>query len=525
MTPAEQRVARLIDAAVESHAQSLDLSGLGLKSLPALPPALQNIIKLKLSRNRLKTLPPALFALAHLEVLDLGANWLAELPPRISHMQSLASLDLSENQLTAVPAELFSSIELRHLSLYGNRLTALPAIAAPLTNLSHLNISSNRLTALQIDAQVYPSLENLDAAGNALHVLDTNFASLSSLRVLNLSANDLTRVQQLAGMPWLVELYLDGNKLSALPPEIANFPALRVLSAEGNPFGQLPSEFDRVTSSVLKKEALRAFQARISGGSEGKEYLNAPSFFFDFALAISGLPAVLRFVENYFQSAFRGGTSAVMKFPDGSILELKNLSRKATLDLVREHERSVSAGKTMIQLDPVRQSPDAALQLLTSTVARIPAAEVVPIAVGQASITLINGNFVQNIHQEVNEMGDRININNNSGVINVKSKLENVTQTINASSADEATKAQLTALMKQLADALAKVPPAQQQDAEAISDAAQDVVAKATKPSPNKKSIEISGKGLLEAAKGIADVVPIAIGIVKVISAFAGIPL
>ena len=62
-----------------------------------------------------------------------------------------------------------------------------------------------------------------------------------------------------------------------------------------------------------------------------------------------------------------------------------------------------------------------------------------------------------------------------------------------------------------------------QQDAEAIGDAAKDVVDKATKPNANKKSIEISGKGLLEAAKGIADVVPIAIEIVKTGSQFAGI--
>jgi hypothetical protein len=101
--------------------------------------------------------------------------------------------------------------------------------------------------------------------------------------------------------------------------------------------------------------------------------------------------------------------------------------------------------------------------------------------------------------------------------------LENVTQTIGASGVDDSTKTQLVALIKQLSDALAKVPAAQKVDAEAISDAAAEVVAKATKPNPNKKTLEISGKGLLEAAKGIADVVPIAIEIVNTVSPFAGI--
>lgn len=88
---------------------------------------------------------------------------------------------------------------------------------------------------------------------------------------------------------------------------------------------------------------------------------------------------------------------------------------------------------------------------------------------------------------------------------------------------DDSTKTQLVALIKQLSDALVKVPAAQKVDAEAISDAPEAVVAKATKPNPNKKTLEISGKGLLEAAKGIADVVPIAIEIVKTVSHFAGI--
>ena len=87
---------------------------------------------------------------------------------------------------------------------------------------------------------------------------------------------------------------------------------------------------------------------------------------------------------------------------------------------------------------------------------------------------------------------------------------------------DDSTKTQLVALIKQLSDAVANVPAAQKVDAEAISDAAA-VVAKATKPNPNKKTLEISGKGLLEAARGVADVVPIAIEIVKTVSHFAGI--
>lgn len=525
MTAAERAVAERVDAAVRSRAQSLDLSGLGLKTVPALPPDLSGISELRLSRNRLKTIPASVLEMTRLEVLDLGGNWLSEVAPEIGKLQSLARLDLSENQLTGIPAELFSCPELQELSLYGNQVTTLPAASVPLQNLWRLDVSANHLAALRGLATAFPCLRDLDASGNALAALDEDVAGLSSLRILNLSGNQLTTVAALAGMSWIRELYLDDNKLAEIPLAIASFAELRVFSAADNPLGALPPAFDRVNASKLKSEARSAFQANISGGDTGKDYFNLPSLFFDFTLALSGLVAVRRFIDLYFKRApATAGTTAVMRFPDGVVIELSHLSRKATLDLVRQHEDSLAGGKATIQLDPVRRGEtESALDLLTSVVARVPAAEVVPRAAGQPNITLINGNLVQNIHQEVKEMGDRITIDRNSGVINLKSKLENVTQTISASSGDEESKAQLIALMKQLSEALDKVPPEQKLDAEAVSDAAEDVVAKATKPNPNKKSVEISGKGLLEAAKGIAGVVPIAIEIVKAIGHFAGL--
>jgi Leucine-rich repeat (LRR) protein len=525
MKTSEQRASDRIEVALREHACCLDLSGLGLKTLSVLPSELRGIVRLNLSRNRLKTIPDALFEATWLEVLDLGGNWLSELPAAIGRLDNLSRLDLSENQLTLIPPELFSCVELRDLSLYMNQITSLPAGSTPLHNLSRLDVSSNQLTSLRDVATAFPGLRDLDASGNALKTVDAELASMSSLRVLNLSGNHLISAASLAGMTWMRELYLDDNRLTELPGEIANFAKLQVFSAVGNPFGTLSAAFDRVSASQLRSQARSAFQARISVGDEGKENLIAPSMFFNFALALSGLASVLRFIDLYFKQARdTPKATAVMRFPDGSIIELSHLSRKATLDLVAQHERSLVSGKAMVHLEPMPVSQgDRALELLTKAVARVPMAEVTPKTTERTGVTLINGNLVQYINQEVKQMGDQINIDRTSGVVNVKSKLENVTQTIGASGVDDASKAQLIALMKQLSDALAKAPAAQKLDAEAISDAAEEVVAKATKPTPNKKSVEISGKGLLEAAKGIAEVVPIAIEIVKAVSHFVGI--
>jgi hypothetical protein len=106
-------------------------------------------------------------------------------------------------------------------------------------------------------------------------------------------------------------------------------------------------------------------------------------------------------------------------------------------------------------------------------------------------------------------MGDNINISNVSGsILNVKSTLEHVTQTIGALPGDEAAKNQLKQLIADLQAELAKVPPAQAGEAEAVAEAANDAVAKAAKPKPNKTSVQISAEGLKKAAENLAGVLP-----------------
>jgi Leucine-rich repeat (LRR) protein len=526
MTSAAQKLAARLDAAAHGQSDELDLSGLGLKTLPALPAGLQSLSRLDLSRNRLATIPADVFALLGLEQLDLGGNRLTEVPPDVGRLNRLAKLDLSENDIGRLPAELLACPELRDLSLYANALASLPLEGVRNDMLRSLDVSCNRLTSLDGVATAFPGLRVLDASGNRLELVDDSLPGLGSLRILNLSNNSLTAALPLAAMPWLVELSLDDNRLAAIPPAIADFASLRVFSAERNPVGTLPPAFDRVGALALKRDARSAFAAHVSGGGEaGKHYFDAPSLFFDFALALNGTLAVLRFVDLYFKRSPAVPKAAVtMRFPDGSVIELSNLSRKATLDLVRQHKASLAGGRTAVQLGPTRAGHEGSgYELLAKTVASVPSADVVGKATGATYVTFVNSSLVQNIHSEVSEMGDRIVIDRNSGNLNLKSQLQNVTQTIGSSAAGDDAKKELTALVNQLSEALAKVPDAQKLDAEAVSDAAEEVVTKATKPNPNKKSVDISAKGLLEAAKGIVDVIPIATSIVQAVGKLAGL--
>ncbi len=90
---------RLIEEAAASGTTILDLSRLGLTSLP-----------------------PAIGRLTNLQELDLRQNALTELPPEIGQLESLQRLYLLSNALTSLPPEMGQLENLQVLNLRGNPL-------------------------------------------------------------------------------------------------------------------------------------------------------------------------------------------------------------------------------------------------------------------------------------------------------------------------------------------------------------------------------------------------------------------
>jgi hypothetical protein len=99
-------------------------------------------------------------------------------------------------------------------------------------------------------------------------------------------------------------------------------------------------------------------------------------------------------------------------------------------------------------------------------------------------------------------------------IVNIKSTLRNVTQTVNTlPSTDESAKAELAWLIEQLNEALQRVPPEKTEEAEAVADSAKALVDVANKPQPNKATLRITADGLKKAAENIAAVTPTVAGI------------
>lgn len=108
-------------------------------------------------------------------------------------------------------------------------------------------------------------------------------------------------------------------------------------------------------------------------------------------------------------------------------------------------------------------------------------------------------------------MGDQFNMSGNfqGAILNIKSRLDNVTQTIGAlPGVDSPTKDELKQLITQLSEALGGIPQERSEDAEKLSKRVEEVVEELKKPNPDKELVGFNLDRLLNTAKSIATFLP-----------------
>jgi len=122
-------------------------------------------------------------------------------------------------------------------------------------------------------------------------------------------------------------------------------------------------------------------------------------------------------------------------------------------------------------------------------------------------------------------MGDQFNLSGDfrGAIVNLKSTLRNVRQSAGQiPGGDEGGRKQLQELIDRLASELEKAPVEKKEAVEAVAETAKALVEQAKSDKPNKTLLQISGEGLKQAAKNIADVLPAAASIaVQIVAAVA----
>ena len=117
---------------------------------------------------------------------------------------------------------------------------------------------------------------------------------------------------------------------------------------------------------------------------------------------------------------------------------------------------------------------------------------------------------------------DEINVNSVGGIVNVKSSLKHVTQSItSAESMPQERRIELKALIDELSGALKQVEQEHPADAERVVKSAEMVVSELTKEKPSSSFLKITIEGLKEAAKAVEAIAPTVLSVAAKIAAFA----
>jgi hypothetical protein len=528
---AEERIVR----AEREGAPRLSLSGLGLRSLPPdMLDALNGLRELDLSGNRLRELPANVAHLSKLEWLDLGNNRFEALPAEVCRLAALVSLDVSENRLTALPDAIGDLSRLVELSLYRNNLTEIPTTIVGLSRLKRLDLATNRIRWLPQLNRRLACLETLDLSCNQLDYLPAGLDRLPALRALNLANNRLTTVKGIEKLLAVEDLDLSQNQLKAPPLALTRVKTLRVLEARGNPFGALPETLCNIGTDETNAEAVAALGRFVSGGLQaGTRYFEPVSFLFGCFITIGGLSSLSLMIDRLYKR-YDDVASVTLEFPGGTKVEMLNLTRKKALEIARNHEKDLTLG--VVRLDLGEAGSHGELQRKTEFAAdiltRVPGSALLPSTAGLTSqqFVVFNGPvyspLIRGPSSKEVALGDRINISNvQNSILNVKSILEQVTQSINAAPIATEKKDELRSLVDQLNDILARAPEDKRDDADAVAEMLKNTMDKIAQPNPNKKALGISLGGIVTAAKGLADVLPIATKIGSLIAGMFGVTL
>ena len=214
---------RRIDQAAQEQSTELNLSDLGLTTLPDAIGTLTNLKELDLSHNQFTILPDIISTLTNLQVLNLGYNLLTTIPDTISTLTNLKTLNLNINRFKTLPDNIGNLTNLQELSMGNNKLMNLPESISNLTNLKSLWIYSNQLKSLPDTFFNLPNLQELSLLGNQLMCLPESIGNLTNLDTLWIYRNQLTKLpENLANLPNLVKLWVNDNQITTLPKSFHN---------------------------------------------------------------------------------------------------------------------------------------------------------------------------------------------------------------------------------------------------------------------------------------------------------------
>ncbi|BFZ00350.1 hypothetical protein BsWGS_03389 [Bradybaena similaris] len=204
----------------------LTVSSLGLQAVPErLVSSLIYLTKLDLSDNRLgdTSFPECMKNMEQMVDIRLAKNKLTKFPACFRKLQKLRRLDLGDNQISTING-LTNLRRLRILVLDNNKLTSVFKEVAPLRRLEVLRCCRNSLREISRDLGHLKFLVDLDVSDNKISTIATDVFLLPNLDVFIASKNEISTVPTFIVRPHnkhsVSHIDLSDNRLTKFPAHL-----------------------------------------------------------------------------------------------------------------------------------------------------------------------------------------------------------------------------------------------------------------------------------------------------------------
>ncbi|NJL90622.1 MAG: GTP-binding protein [Coleofasciculaceae cyanobacterium SM2_1_6] len=239
------------EIAMLKNLKKLHLSSNPFKEIPQVVFQLRQLRSLALVSIDLPEIPESLSKLANLNRLYLSNNQIIEIPESLSKLTNLNRLYLSNNQIIEIPESLSKLINLNRLYLSGNQIIKISESLSNLTNLTRLYLSNNQIAEIPESLSKLTNLTRLSFSNNQIAEIPESLFKLTKLTELYISNNKITGISEsLNNLTNLKEFYLSGNQIIEMPDVIANLTKLTGLYLSNNKITQIPDAITKLSSLI-----------------------------------------------------------------------------------------------------------------------------------------------------------------------------------------------------------------------------------------------------------------------------------
>lgn len=169
--------------------KSVNISGLGLKTIPEELFEMLDLKELHLGGNQITDLPENVANFQKLTLLSIQRCQLSKIPNCVLNLKSLQSLNLSRNKIEAIPDSINSLTDLRTLTLAKNKIKHIPPTIGSLNKLSILELRGNLISKIPKEMSNLRGLTRITLLGNPI-----NFPHSKQLKGILPSQNALFQI-------------------------------------------------------------------------------------------------------------------------------------------------------------------------------------------------------------------------------------------------------------------------------------------------------------------------------------------